>query len=411
MIHSQFLAAHSVRQSAPRLSASLMPGRQSQTTGSIAAVDQIMSSPSKNLSTIECSICCDVFKDPRLLHCGHTFCLSCIQQLARMSDVHDMGRHVVLCPECRMQTPSNEANWIKNYRLSDVVVAVQSLTAQIERTKVESDIRSATPVVAPEEECKLVCGDCNESFTARHTFFCVVCSHGLPFLKLACGTCGITKHPQHQLIAYNELAAREEKEQFIREGVTKLKDVKDLLNRSICTCGRLPSETSAFYKNVVDALGAWEPLLCNLRLNERLTKYDISEYELNLNRFIEFVNQTLTQVKQLEQEVSQKVSEIRQYFQEQMHAAVASIGTSPQERNHPLVSFPSTSGISQSEDLSPIPEPSAIIPGHISSLFVHPSSMSPNRPRLRAGRSLRGGRYRATAGRTTPSSSTASEEL
>ena len=31
-------------------------------------------------SLLECSICLQVFQDPRNLPCGHTFCLRCIQQ-------------------------------------------------------------------------------------------------------------------------------------------------------------------------------------------------------------------------------------------------------------------------------------------------------------------------------------------
>ena len=29
----------------------------------------------------ECTICCDVFKEPQLTKCGHTFCKNCIEEV------------------------------------------------------------------------------------------------------------------------------------------------------------------------------------------------------------------------------------------------------------------------------------------------------------------------------------------
>lgn len=44
-----------------------------------------------------CSICTDLFEDPRGLPCMHTFCLRCLQQYAKNKPVG----YQMVCPICR----------------------------------------------------------------------------------------------------------------------------------------------------------------------------------------------------------------------------------------------------------------------------------------------------------------------
>ena len=49
--------------------------------------------------TTECSICTEVYTDPRVLPCGHTFCLKCIEAWSEEEEPGDK----VACPLCRKQ--------------------------------------------------------------------------------------------------------------------------------------------------------------------------------------------------------------------------------------------------------------------------------------------------------------------
>ena len=54
----------------------------------------------QSLNELSCVVCTDVYKQPQLLHCMHTFCSHCIQQLTSKQD----GRLTVICPVCRFVT-------------------------------------------------------------------------------------------------------------------------------------------------------------------------------------------------------------------------------------------------------------------------------------------------------------------
>ena len=48
-----------------------------------------------------CQICCTIFQEPKTLLCLHTFCLSCVNQLAE----RHRAEKVVPCPKCRREIP------------------------------------------------------------------------------------------------------------------------------------------------------------------------------------------------------------------------------------------------------------------------------------------------------------------
>ena len=48
---------------------------------------------------ISCSLCMDIFNDPRNLPCGHTFCLQCLQD--HINAHLDVNNKTFMCPHCR----------------------------------------------------------------------------------------------------------------------------------------------------------------------------------------------------------------------------------------------------------------------------------------------------------------------
>ncbi|XP_017280783.1 E3 ubiquitin-protein ligase TRIM39 [Kryptolebias marmoratus] len=76
-----------------------------------------MSLPEEDLT---CSVCCDIFKDPVLLPCSHSFCRDCLKQC------WDTG--VRGCPICRKKGPTSSPT--SNLALKNVCEALQEVKRQ-----------------------------------------------------------------------------------------------------------------------------------------------------------------------------------------------------------------------------------------------------------------------------------------
>jgi len=50
---------------------------------------------------LKCSICLDIYTDPKLLQCFHIYCQQCLVPL----DLSQQGQLGLTCPACRKVTP------------------------------------------------------------------------------------------------------------------------------------------------------------------------------------------------------------------------------------------------------------------------------------------------------------------
>lgn len=78
---------------------------------------------------LECSVCMDVYEDPRVLRCGHTFCHKCLQR----QPVHNIDAVPnIICPKCRSRTETIVSNGAinppVNFVVRDFMAAMSSLT-------------------------------------------------------------------------------------------------------------------------------------------------------------------------------------------------------------------------------------------------------------------------------------------
>ncbi|XP_030193652.1 E3 ubiquitin/ISG15 ligase TRIM25 [Gadus morhua] len=65
---------------------------------------------------LTCPVCLDVYRDPRLLPCGHNFCLGCLRRLQHQAPSQ---RGHFSCPECR-ESHRCSAKFQKNFKLANI---------------------------------------------------------------------------------------------------------------------------------------------------------------------------------------------------------------------------------------------------------------------------------------------------
>ncbi|XP_071372531.1 E3 ubiquitin-protein ligase TRIM39-like [Centroberyx affinis] len=56
---------------------------------------------SRSEEDLSCPVCCDIFKDPVILSCSHSFCKACLQRWWKEKQIHE-------CPICKRRSSKNE---------------------------------------------------------------------------------------------------------------------------------------------------------------------------------------------------------------------------------------------------------------------------------------------------------------
>jgi len=76
---------------------------------------------------IECAICTEVFTDPRVLPCVHTFCLKCIQGWSK----EKLPGKTLACPLCRngLTIPKNGVEGLPRNLYAEKMLRVRELTS------------------------------------------------------------------------------------------------------------------------------------------------------------------------------------------------------------------------------------------------------------------------------------------
>ena len=136
--------------------------RAGSTKSSISSVStqKAASSPADH----KCSVCLELFTEPKILPCCHTFCLECLKKTASGGKTEGQ----ITCPKCRQSHPI-PAGGLSEF-LTDFVTTYELEVASIS-TKGRTD---------------LVCGECEQPGPVNH--FCSDCQNYL------CDECGLQLH-------------------------------------------------------------------------------------------------------------------------------------------------------------------------------------------------------------------------
>ncbi|KAM8725857.1 E3 ubiquitin-protein ligase TRIM35-like [Acanthopagrus schlegelii] len=157
-------------------------------------------------SEVECTcpVCCEIFKDPVLLLCGHSFCKSCLQEWWRKSTQQT-------CPVCKEIFPMGEPP--RNLALRNLSDALRQERSQ------KADSASEELCSLHSEKLKLFCHDDQQ-------LVCLICRDSL-------------KHKKHNCVPVNEAAEAQRTQ--LKVQLMTLKSKLESFNRVKLNCDKMKS--------------------------------------------------------------------------------------------------------------------------------------------------------------------------
>ncbi|XP_052680703.1 E3 ubiquitin-protein ligase TRIM4-like [Crassostrea angulata] len=112
-----------------------------------------------------CSVCCEKFKSPRILPCGHSFCHSCIASAVNSSCEHKEAPVGFNCPLCRDFIPcfGDQKEWVNHFFLNKTLTHVIDIS--------EKNLCGACEIENEETQGVNYCFECCEAMCETCTKF------------------------------------------------------------------------------------------------------------------------------------------------------------------------------------------------------------------------------------------------
>lgn len=91
-----------------------------------------------NIKTnLTCQLCANLYEDPRILPCLHTFCCQCIENLLRNRPLKDK---LLKCPTCQLDTGLENRKAVRKLPANSLLVSLLDLLLIQEGEAVECDV-------------------------------------------------------------------------------------------------------------------------------------------------------------------------------------------------------------------------------------------------------------------------------
>ena len=211
------------------------------------------------ISSLECILCLETYKDPRILPCGHTFCLSCLQKLANSH----LSINKYKCAFCRQEFGDIKLQELpKNFAILNVIASLPTVVE---------------------------CGSVGNGETHGNAeFFCIDCSEPL------CSMC----HDSHK------------RTKFTRNHVTKKvseiseADIEQQNKSKQQMCSKHPKEDLKLYCEECDEIVC---VLCNMTSHSKHSYLTLQEADTILQNKIK---NSLEVFKQEESKIMKQTQEL-----------------------------------------------------------------------------------------------------
>ena len=116
----------------------------------------------KVAARLECGICLDQYKDPKLLSCFHVFCKECLEPLV----LQEEGQSILRCPNCRRTTavpPQGVSGLQSDFHAHHLIEIKDTLTKAKEPQKTQCEKCKKSTATGFCRDCgKFICDKCTE---------------------------------------------------------------------------------------------------------------------------------------------------------------------------------------------------------------------------------------------------------
>ena len=203
---------------------------------------------------LNCSICLDIYDDPKLLQCFHTYCRKCLVKLVIRDQQGDLS---LICPICCQATPiptigvaclQSAFQTNEFLRIRDNLIKKRDMVVSLERPKIDATL--LTPSV------KKTIPNCFEHVDKERELYCETCE------ELVCLKCVIRggKHEGHVFDDIKNAYKRYKGEvRPLLEG--KLNTVKKALAQLDTCCGEVSDQREVIEDSIHDAIRRLHQLL------------------------------------------------------------------------------------------------------------------------------------------------------
>ena len=122
---------------------------------------------------ITCSICGDLFTDPKTIQCLHTFCKQCIE---KSIESNKKRASIVCCPLCRTPLPRDDMSSVPTNFTINRLVEIFGKRKEVDKSLALKEIKCSScedglPAVAWCIECEnSLCGQCNDAHQKMKMF-------------------------------------------------------------------------------------------------------------------------------------------------------------------------------------------------------------------------------------------------
>ena len=216
---------------------------------------------------LNCSICLDVYTDPKMLHCFHVFCKTCLRKLVFRDE---QGQLVLSCPNCRHITPV-PANGVAGLQPAFLINHLLDITEDLKREKdapaiAERADSSSASLPLPQEEVSTFC---SEHVKEELKLYCETCG------ELICLHCALKtgKHHNHDYTLIEEAFDECKKEigSLLEPINRKLASVDEVLTQFDKGNGEISDQQAAIEADIHDTINELHQVL-DIRRTELISR-------------------------------------------------------------------------------------------------------------------------------------------